>query len=96
MRLSGRSKRKGYKLASNSMSEEKRGSPVSTAGTGFIKVLSSPQALTAKVMTGEFRRAVAEGKTIIHQTLPSLSHSRRWPRNTAAWREGSPLFNLDV
>lgn len=41
----------------NGVSEEekKRGSPVSSAGMGFIKVLSSPQALTAKVMTGEFR-----------------------------------------
>ncbi|KAG8002880.1 Agrin [Nibea albiflora] len=63
------------------MSEEKRGSPVSSAGMGFIKALPSPQALTAKVMTGEFRWAVAEGKTIIHQTLLSFSHSRRWPRN---------------
>lgn len=78
------------------MSEEKRGSPVSSAGMGFIKVLSSPQALTAKIMTGEFRWAVAEGKTIIHQALLSFSHSRRWPRNMGAWWGGSPLFNLDV
>ncbi len=69
---------------------------MSSAGTGFIKALSSPQALTAKVMTGEFRWAVAEGKTIIQQTLLSLSHSLCWPRNMAAWQGGSLLFNLDV
>ena len=34
---------------------KKQGSPVSSAGTGFIKALPSPQALTAKVMTGGFR-----------------------------------------
>lgn len=69
---------------------------MSSAGMGFIKALSSPQALTAKVMTGEFRWAVAEGKTIIHQTLASFSHSWCWPRNTTAWWGGSTLFNLDV
>ncbi len=78
------------------MSEEKSGSPVSSAGMGFIKALCSPQALTAEVMTGEFRWAVAEGKTIIHQTLPSLSRSQRRPRNMDAWQGGSSLFNLDV
>lgn len=55
---------------------------------GFIKALSSPQALTAKVMTGEFRWAVAEGKTIIHQTLPSLSTvsvgPETWPHGREA------------
>lgn len=71
----------------------KRGS---SAGMGFIKGLSSLRALPAKVMTSEFRRAVAEGKTIIHQTLASRSHSRRWPRNMVAWRGSSLLFNLDV
>lgn len=69
---------------------------MSSAWMGFIKALASPQALTAKVITGEFRWAVAEGKPIIHQTPASLSHSWRWPRNMAAWQEGSPLFNLDV
>ena len=42
------------------MTEEEQGSPVNSAGMGLIKVLSSPQALTALVMRGEFRWAVAE------------------------------------
>ena len=75
---------------------KKRGSPVSSAGMGFIKVLSSQQAPTAKVMTGEFRWAEAEGWTITLQTRAGRSHSRRWPRNTATWQGGSPLFDLDV
>lgn len=92
----GRSETGGYKTASKNRKRGKRGRPVSSAGMGFIKALSSPQALTAKVMMAEFRWAVAEGKTIIHQTPTSLSHSQHWPRNIAAWQGGSPLFNLDV
>lgn len=73
------------------MSEEKRGSPVSSAGMGFIKVLSSPQALTAKIMTGEFRWAVAEGKTIIHQGAAEL-----FPQSALAQKHGRMVGRLSA
>lgn len=63
---------------------------------GFINALPSPRALTAKVMTGEFIWAVAEGKTIICQMRAIFSHSMNWLPKHGGMAGGSPLFNLDV